>query len=87
MTTCLLCTSEAVADGLCVEDGARLWAAPILIALALLAPGCIDREDGRAPRYPCAVDAQCKDADPCTSDKCRKGRCVHTFQCETPLGS
>lgn len=25
VTTCLLCTSEAVADGLCVEDGARLW--------------------------------------------------------------
>lgn len=27
MTTCLLCPSEAVADGLCVADGARLWAA------------------------------------------------------------
>jgi hypothetical protein len=27
MTTCLLCPAPAVADGLCVEDGARLWAA------------------------------------------------------------
>lgn len=27
MTTCLLCTYPAVADGLCVADGARLWAA------------------------------------------------------------
>jgi hypothetical protein len=27
MTTCLLCPSPAVADGLCVDDGARLWAA------------------------------------------------------------
>lgn len=27
MTTCLLCTSAPVADDLCVEDGARLWAA------------------------------------------------------------
>jgi sugar lactone lactonase YvrE len=26
-TTCLLCPSPAVADGLCVDDGARLWAA------------------------------------------------------------
>ena len=24
MTTCLLCSSEAVSDGLCVADGARL---------------------------------------------------------------
>lgn len=32
MTTCLLCTSNAVADGLCVEDGARLWAANVVIA-------------------------------------------------------
>lgn len=27
MTPCLLCLSPAVADGLCVADGARLWAA------------------------------------------------------------
>jgi hypothetical protein len=27
--TCLLCPSPAVADGLCVEDGARLWAAEL----------------------------------------------------------
>jgi hypothetical protein len=27
MTPCLLCSSPAVADGLCVDDGARLWAA------------------------------------------------------------
>lgn len=27
MTACLLCPSQAVADGLCVADGARLWAA------------------------------------------------------------
>lgn len=27
MTTCLLCPSKAVSDGLCVADGARLWAA------------------------------------------------------------
>jgi hypothetical protein len=27
MTTCLLCSAHAAADGLCVEDGARLWAA------------------------------------------------------------
>jgi hypothetical protein len=27
VSTCLLCPSPAVADGLCVEDGARLWAA------------------------------------------------------------
>jgi hypothetical protein len=26
-TTCLLCPAPAVADGLCVDDGARLWAA------------------------------------------------------------
>jgi hypothetical protein len=27
MTACLLCPSPAVADGLCVDDAARLWAA------------------------------------------------------------
>jgi hypothetical protein len=27
VTTCLLCPSPAVADSLCVEDGARKWAA------------------------------------------------------------
>lgn len=27
MTTCLLCTAPAVADSLCITDGARLWAA------------------------------------------------------------
>jgi hypothetical protein len=27
MTTCLLCSSPAVADGLCVPCGAKLWAA------------------------------------------------------------
>lgn len=27
MTICLLCQSQAVADGLCVADGARLWLA------------------------------------------------------------
>jgi hypothetical protein len=27
VTTCLLCSAPAVADGLCVDDGARLWAA------------------------------------------------------------
>jgi hypothetical protein len=27
VTTCLLCPAPAVADGLCVDDGARLWAA------------------------------------------------------------
>lgn len=26
-TTCLLCPSPAVADGLCVDDGAKKWAA------------------------------------------------------------
>lgn len=30
--TCLLCPSPAVADGLCVEDGAKLWAADLWLA-------------------------------------------------------
>lgn len=37
--TCLLCPSPAVAEGLCVEDGARLWAAKVnqlLIEASLL---------------------------------------------------
>lgn len=32
MTTCLLCPSQAVTDGLCVADGARLWAAKLRLA-------------------------------------------------------
>jgi hypothetical protein len=29
VNTCLLCPSPAVADGLCADDGARLWAAQL----------------------------------------------------------
>jgi hypothetical protein len=29
MVTCLLCPSPVVADGLCVDDGARKWAAEL----------------------------------------------------------
>ena len=31
MTPCLLCPSPAVADGLCVEDGAKKWAADAVL--------------------------------------------------------
>lgn len=43
MTTCLLCTSEAVADGLCVEDGARLWAAQWWTVDARKAANMVDK--------------------------------------------
>lgn len=44
MTTCLLCPSQAVADGLCVADGARLWAAKLWESDPLLAlAGALDR--------------------------------------------
>lgn len=32
MTACLLCPSPAVADGLCVDDGAKKWAADVRLA-------------------------------------------------------
>lgn len=32
MITCLLCSTPAVADGLCIADGARKWAADLWLA-------------------------------------------------------
>jgi len=37
MTACLLCHAPAVADGLCVADGARLWASESVLKTPALA--------------------------------------------------
>lgn len=52
MTTCLLCPSPAVSDGLWVADGARLWAArmqQLLIECASLS-GELQQERAKALR-------------------------------------
>lgn len=45
MSLCLLCPSPAVADGLCVEDGARPWAADLWMLNPRLARTDVGRLD------------------------------------------
>ncbi len=56
----------------------------LLPLVVVLVAGCAQPDDGQA-RTPDA--GGCDDGDPCTRDENVDGRCVHTFQCETPLGS
>ncbi len=55
MTPCLLCPAPAVADGLCVEDGARLWAA----GRRLFDAAIVDRLTGHVAPHSAREGALC----------------------------
>lgn len=51
MTPCLLCPSPAVADGLCVQHGARKWAADGRLRKPAMADLIVDLADaGMTPK-------------------------------------